>query len=405
MAEQERKPHDRRRPHVLRIVFRAVMVFWVIVLVDGYFTHLPIHDPGTRPPGEEVGILHVHTTVNHGGGSPDQVVEAARQANLSFVTITDPNIAFHRGMLKRQPNDVVVIGGEEVSTSEGHLLLLGVQPGWRDAKPHPAEDFMQAAGKVGAMRIIAHPFGAPRWRHWDTNSFEGIEVWNDDVQLRHGGFQLLVTLLMYSVNPELALTRLASRPNAELKKWDELLKTRHIVGTCGSDAHEAIPLGGSRLWKFPKYSTVFRISRQHVLLASATEPGKPAPRSSEAILDALRKGHTFCAVDSLAPSSGFQEEVTSGAAAAGIGDTAPYDPKSPPKLRIALPATPSKPLIKIFKDGEEWFSSSDQSLEKEIPSPGVYRTEVWLRQPGLTGWNRWTPWIIANPIYVEATTQ
>jgi hypothetical protein len=405
MPEQERKVKRRPRYPVLRILFRAFVVFWLVVLIDGYFTHLPIHDPGTRAPGEEVGILHVHTTVNHGGGTPDQVVEAARAANLSFVTITDHNIAFHRGMLKHQPTDVIVIGGEEVSTSEGHLLLLGVQPGWRDANPHPAEDFMQAAGKLGAMRIIAHPFGAPRWKHWNTDSFEGIEVWNDDVQLRHGGFQFLVTLLMYPVNPELALTRLAKRPTPELKKWDELLKTRHVVGMCGSDAHEAIPLGGSRLWKFPKYSTVFRISRQHVLLASAAEPGKPAPRSSDAILDALRKGHTFCAVDSLAPASGFQEQVSSGAVTAGQGDTAPYDAKALPKLRIILPATPSKPLIKIYKDGEPWSESSDQTLEKEIASPGVYRTEVWLRQPGLTGWNRWTPWIIANPIYVEPQKQ
>src|SRR4051812_15812217 len=405
MPEQAPKSRPRPRHPVLRVLVRVFLVFWLIVLIDGYFTRLPIHDPGTRPPGEEVGILHVHTTVNHGGGSPGQVVEAAREANLSFVTITDHNIAFHLGMLKQQPTDVIVVGGEEVSTSEGHLLLLGVQPGWRDAKPHPAEDFMQAAGKLGAMRIVAHPFGAPRWKHWDTNSFEGIEVWNDDVQLRRGAFEVLVTLLMYPVNPELALTRLAKRPTPELKKWDELLKTRHVVGTCGSDAHEAIPLGGSRLWKFPKYATVFRISRQHVLLASATEPGKPAPRSSEAILDALRKGHTFCAVDSLAPASGFQEEVTSGAATAGMGDTAPFDGKSLPKLRITLPQTPSKPLIKIYKDGEPWTESSDQTLEKEIPSPGVYRTEVWLRQPGLTGWNHWTPWIIANPIYVEAQKQ
>jgi hypothetical protein len=62
-------------------------------------------------------------------------------------------------------------------------------------------------------------------------------------------------------------------------------------------------------------------------------------------------------------------------------------------------------LIKIFKDGVEWQSSSSQTFEKEIAAPGVYRTEVWLRQPGLTGWNRWTPWIIANPIYVEAQKQ
>jgi len=94
--------------------------------------------------------------------------------------------------------------------------------------------------------------------------------------------------------------------------------------------------------------------------------------------------------------------MISGAAVAGIGDTVTFDPKLLPKLRIILPPAPSKPLIKIYKDGTEWQSSSDQTFTTDIAAPGVYRTEVWLRQPGLTGWNRWTPWIIANPIYVES---
>ena len=86
-----------------------------------------------------------------------------------------------------------------------------------------------------------------------------------------------------------------------------------------------------------------------------------------------------------------------------LADLVPaFERSTPAKLRIILPPTPSKPLIKIYKDGSEWQSSSDQTFTTDIAAPGVYRTEVWLRQPGLTGWNRWTPWIIANPIYVES---
>jgi hypothetical protein len=403
-ADSHPKP---RRSRVLRILLRAFLVFWILVLLDGYFTHLPIQDLGRRAPGELVGILHVHTRVSHdGGGTLEGVIQAARDARLDFVTITEHNIAFDRSRLNGLPNDVIVLPGEEVSTPNGHFEVLGVTPGWRDASPHPTEELLQRAGQAGGIRIIAHPFnGAPRWNYWDTAAFDGMEIWNDDAQWRRAGPELLVTALMYPLNPELALTRLATRPDPNLAKWDELLRTRHVVGTCGSDAHEAIILGGHLLAHFPKYVNIFRISRQHVLLSSVTEPGKPAPRSPDSILDALRKGHTFCAVDSLAPTSGFQEQVTSGAATAGIGDTLPYDAKSVPKLRIALPATPSKPLIKIYKDGEEWLTSSNQALEREISAPGVYRTEVWLRQPGLTGWNRWTPWIIANPIYIEAAKQ
>jgi hypothetical protein len=397
--------HSKPRPHRLRkILFRTFLVFWLVVLIDGYFTRLPIHDLGKRQPGEVVGILHVHTNVSHdGGGTLEGAIKAARDANLDFITITEHNVAFDPSRLKQLPTDVMVLPGEEVSTPNGHFVVLGVGPGWRDELPHPTEELLQKAGQAGGIRIIAHPFnGAPRWNYWNTANFDGMEIWNDDAQWRRTAYQLPVTALMYPVNPELALTRLASRPAPNLAKWDELLRTRHVIGTCGSDAHEAIIMGGHLLWHFPKYTNIFRISRQHVLLGSPTGPGQSAPHTPDAVLDALRKGHTYCAVDSLAPASGFQEHVTSGAATAGIGDTVRFDPKSLPKLRIALPPTPSTPLIKIFKDGKEWQSSSAQTFEKEIAEPGVYRTEVWLRQPGLTGWNRWTTWIIANPIYVEA---
>jgi hypothetical protein len=398
-TDRERKP----RPHRLRrILVRAFLVFWFVVLLDGYFTHLPIQDLGKRSPGEVVGILHVHTRVSHdGGGTLEGAIQAARNANLDFITITEHNVAFDPSRLNKLPTDVMVLPGEEVSTPNGHFEVLGVNPGWRDANPHPTEELLQQAGRSNGIRIIAHPFnGAPRWNYWNTASFDGMEIWNDDAQWRRAGPELLVTALMYPVNPELALTRLAARPDPNLAKWDELLRTRHVIGTCGSDAHEAIILGGHLLWHFPKYTNIFRISRQHVLLPSAGEPTRAAPRTPGAVLDALRKGHTYCAVDSLAPASGFQEQVVSGAATAGIGDTSRFDPKSPPQLRIILPPTPSKPLIKIYKDGSEWQSSSDQTFTTDIAAPGVYRTEVWLRQPGLTGWNRWTPWIIANPIYV-----
>ncbi len=400
--------HPKPRPHRLRkILVRAFLVFWLAVLLDGYFTHLPIKDLGRRSPGEVVGILHVHTRVSHdGGGTLEGAIQAARDADLDFITITEHNIAFDPSRLDHLAHDVMVLPGEEVSTPNGHFIVLGVKPGWRDASPHPTEELLQQAGRSNGIRIIAHPFnGAPRWNYWNTGAFDGMEIWNDDAQWRRSAGQLLVTALMYPVNPELALTRLASRPDPNLAAWDELLRTRHVVGTCGSDAHEAIMVDHELLWHFPKYTNVFRISRQHVLLASVTEPTEPAPRTPEAILDALRKGHTFCAVDSLASASGFQETLTSGAATAGIGDSVPFDPKSLPKLRIMLPPTPSRPLIKVFKDGREWQSSSDQIFEKEIAEPGVYRVEVWLRQPGLTGWNQWTPWIIANPIYVESLKQ
>src|SRR5262249_15419768 len=150
------------------------LVFWLICLLDGYFTRLPLNDLSKRSLGEVVGVLHVHTRVSHdGGGTLDGAIQAARGAHLDFLTITEHNIAFDHSRLDHLPNDVIVIGGEEVSTPNGHFEVLGVNPGWRDASPHPTEQLLQQAGKAGGIRIIAHPFnGAPRWNFWDTSSFD-----------------------------------------------------------------------------------------------------------------------------------------------------------------------------------------------------------------------------------------
>ena len=37
------------------------------------------------------GVLHVHTTLSDGGGTPEEVVSAAKAAGLDFVAITDHN--------------------------------------------------------------------------------------------------------------------------------------------------------------------------------------------------------------------------------------------------------------------------------------------------------------------------
>src|SRR5256885_3226366 len=138
-----------RRDGVLRILLRLFLVFWVIVLLDGYFTHLSIRDLGKRAPGDAVGILHVHTRVSHdGGGTLDGAIQAARNANLDFITITEHNVAFDPLRLNKLPNDVMVLPGEEVSTPNGHFVVLGIKPGWRDASPHPTEELLQRAGQA-----------------------------------------------------------------------------------------------------------------------------------------------------------------------------------------------------------------------------------------------------------------
>ena len=54
----------------------------------------------------------------------------------------------------------------------------------------------------------------------------------------------------------------------------------------------------------------------------------------------------------------------------------------------------------MFRDGREISEEQTRSIDEPLAGPGRYRTEVFLRQPGLTGLRRWTLWVFTNPVYV-----
>lgn len=373
----------------------------IVVIVDGLKVTLPMGTPGSPARGEQVGVLHIHTTKSHdGGGEIADVVSAARWADLSFVTITDHNVALDPEFAGKDKNNVLLVGGEEVSTPDGHVVVLGVGKGWREGVPKETRALLAAARKAGGARILAHPFGASKeWTDWDTKDFDAIEIWNGDAAWRaNNPLELLMSALLYTVNPDLALARLAKRPEENIAKWDELTASgKKVAGVCAADAHSHIPVFK---WSIsaPGYLRVFKLARQHVLLDERADG--TIPRDQAAIVKAIRDGRSFCALDGVANASGFVTRVEGEGQVAGPGQSVPWAPGA--TLRVSTPPGSSRPRIKVFKDGVETFDKQGWHLNETLQGPGVYRTEVWVRQPGLTGGQRWMPWILANPVYVTA---
>jgi hypothetical protein len=389
-----------------RYVLLALSLGAVVVLVDAFQVKLPIGTPGTPSRGESIGVIHVHTKVSDGNVDLDDVVSAARWADLSFVGVTDFNEALSKDIAGKDREKVLLIGGEEVATPDGHLLMLGVLPGWRQGiKDDQTAALLAAAKKAGGARFIAHPFG--NVRDWNEKSWslskdvDGIEIANGDAEWRDNNpGELLLSGLIYSVNPDLALVRLVDRPDSSLAKWDELLTTRHVAGICGADAHARVYVGHGRSLGFPAYLRVFKVTKEHVMLAEGLRDGEAVPRDSAAIVKALKEGRSYCAVDGLSIASGFVNRVEGEGTVAGPGESIQWTPGS--TLRIAIPPGSGSPRILVYKDGHPTFDSRGWRFDETLTAPGVYRTEVWLRQPGLTGWQRWAPWILSNPIYVTA---
>ena len=85
----------------------------------------------------------------------------------SFVGITDHNVALDEDTSGKDKSSVLILGGEEVSLPDGHVLVMGVKKGWREGVPKETAAILAAAKKAGAARFLAHPFGASKdWANW-----------------------------------------------------------------------------------------------------------------------------------------------------------------------------------------------------------------------------------------------
>jgi predicted metal-dependent phosphoesterase TrpH len=103
--------------------------------------------------------LHIHTQHSDGTASVPKLMDFVRdRTDLSVIAITDHNKISGGLEAKRRehlyPFEVVV--GEEVETSEGHVLGLFLQERIRPAKP--AQWTVDAIREQGGLAVLAHPF-------------------------------------------------------------------------------------------------------------------------------------------------------------------------------------------------------------------------------------------------------
>ena len=335
------------------------------------------------------GVVHVHTTLSDGGGSPEEVAAAARATGLGFVVITDHN-NIDAKRFEGEHGGVLVLAGTEVSTTAGHVLGLGVRdPVFRFSGD--ARDALEDIRDLGGYAFAAHPLSPRedfRWTGWDLPGPWGIELVNGDSQWRAAGWpRLLRTAALYRLNPRYALLGSLTPPDDTLARWDALLARRDVAGLAGADAHSRLVVRKERSVRFPSYEALFALAQDHVVLDRPLT-GQAGP-DGQAIVAALARGRGYVGLDALAPAGDFSFTAEAGGRRFTMGDT--VTPEVGLKLRAAG-RMPAGARITIRHDGAV-AGEGEGSVELVPPGPGVYRAEV--RVPG---WS--TPWILSNPIYV-----
>jgi hypothetical protein len=379
-----------RRPRGRRLVF-AVLALLLAAYALRVILWRPAELVGAGPQDGYTrvgGVVHVHTTLSDGGGTPQEVIAAARAASLGFVAITDHN------NLDAKPSEgyhgsLLVIVGSEISTQSGHLIALGLpDPGYRFSGD--GLDALLDVRDLGGVVFAAHPLSARedfRFTGWELPGGWGLELLNGDSQFRAAGWPRLArTAALYPLNRRYALLSSLTTPQEALARWDSLLALRDVPGLAGADAHNRIPLSKRVAPRYPSYESVFSLLQTYAVL-DAPLSGQAAA-DVRAVVRALGRGRSYIGLDALAPAGEISFVARAGNTQWTMGDTVPL---TGAQLRLSG-RMPRGARARILHDGRE-LAAGEGGVEAVAAGEGVYRAEV--RLPGSK-----VPWVITNPIYV-----
>ena len=345
------------------------------------------------------GIIHVHTAIGgHSTGSFDELIDGANKNNLDFVVMTEHTTDLYDTSaltLKGKIENTLFVAGQEVETSTDRFLLLDGSADAGKMNRVAANDFLNAIHNQNKLAFITYP---EKHKDWSAN-FDGVEVFSlhTNAKKMPAFFVLFDALWSYYSYPELVLAKYFYRPDDNLRKFDEVARTRKSTLIAGTDAHSNIGFhlfgddAGNKIinLKIDRYETIFRAMRNHVLIE------KDNPLTQENLLQSLKNGRAFIGLDVLSDTSGFAFTAGSGAESKTMGDEI--------ALTDSLNLKTSAPQIArfvIFKNGEKVHEENNVTqILMPIKEKGTYRTEVYLDSLGAPFEKM--PWIISNPIYVR----
>jgi len=354
------------------------------------------------PPYELVINLHMHTAYSDGTGSHQSIAEAAMQAGLDAVIVTDHNVLVHgpEGYYKSGKRRVLLIVGEEVHNQarlpqKTHLLVFGAGREMATYAEDP-QALINSVRKAGGICFIAHPneCAAPAigedaitWDDWQVQGYTGLELWNGLSEIK----ALIPTKLhaiFYAFFPRLIPH---GPPAATLAKWDDLLADgKRVYTVSGSDAHELkLHAGPLKRTVFP-YTHHFSTINMHLLVPQPLSGDRPT--DTKMVLDALAQGNSFSGYDLPASSRGFRFTAHGREETVAMGSEIGSEGGVTFQIRLPQPGE-----CRLIKDGEVIKSwRRQQNCVHLSTSPGVYRAEAYIRYLG-----KRRGWIFSNPIFVR----
>ena len=346
--------------------------------------------------------LHMHTRYSDGSGTHKDIAQAAINAGLDAVIVTDHNVLVQgvEGYYRVPPRRVLLLVGQEVHDQDrdpqkNHLLVFNSNRDLSTLADDP-QALINGVAEANGLCFIAHPNdpAAPTfhetdisWEAWDVQGFTGVELWNGLSELK-----TVVPTIFHAAFHAFFPQFIGHHPIPEtLRHWDELLSTgKRMVAIGGSDAHAMhMSMGPIHRVIFP-YDFHFKTINTHVIISEPLTGEVNIDKKM--IYEALANGHCFVGYDLPASTRGFTFRAKGLERSAIMGDELPA--KGGVTLQAHLPFSAE---IRLIKDGKligTWKKA--QNCTYIVTEPGVYRVEAWKNYLG-----KRRGWIFSNPIYIR----
>ena len=337
---------------------------------------------------EAVGALHIHSHCSDGSGTVSEIVQAASDAGLDFLAITDHNTLCARrdGWEGWHGNVLVAVGAEISPKRGGHVLALNVHSveGLVDL---PEREFVSRIRKQNGYAFVAHPGGSRNlrvgvmlreWQEWHLEDFQGIEIWS----FMHDWVDAFKWLRVFEFHRD-PYSKVSGPSPVVLEIWDRLLKERKVVAICGIDAHAKNLL--TRKWQFLPYKMTFNTTLLHVFVPEwSGDETLDLPRLYEAIVE----GRSFVAYDYEHSARGFSFTAEADGKVYQMGQEV-FPQQGSCVLSVSVPDAAK---LTLKKDGLILEQAQAETLQTVVSEKGVYRVEVFRNG---------RPWIFSNPIFVR----
>ncbi len=372
------------------------------------------------------GVCHSHSKISHDSLMEwEDILVAAKKADIDFLFMSDHNQntkADFSWQWRGEHDGVYFYPGFELGAG---FLVWGLAPDVVLSDTMDKKLLAKMIDEKGGMFFFAH---SEEERMWDLPQVRGMEIYNIHTDFKDEKYIEILPGMILNTNryPDLTIRKIFDRHDDIHARWDELNKTKTMVGIGAVDAHKNIGVRlvctnderlilsdtspkidqgqdvswlprwlvrmvfgeitpGKTIWQidWDPYERSLRYNNNHLLIKETNE---------QTIYDALKAGRNYVAFDMICDATGFTFMANSGGAVAAVGESIPYAAGA--KLTVASPL-PGR--VTIFRDGNQIHQTEGRTVEVPVDAPGKYRANFEVKIL-----DEWTPWVYTNPLQLAA---